>query len=428
VEARASRPSSPWAFVPLLYFLQGIPYWLVQAASTTFFAAARVPVETIGHAASLLTLPWTLKPLWSPLVDLIGSKRRWILAAQACLVAGIGALALAVTSSELVSWTVIACAWIAIASATADVAMDGFYLLALDRRDQAAFVGVRSAAYRLARVLVTGGVVYLAGRLEAAAGGLAPAWMLALGAACAIYALGTAACLLALPRPERDAPARREGGAPVLTMLGSYFRQPRIAAVLLFILFYRFGESVLTPMGSPFLLATRANGGLGFAVSDVGLLLGTAGVVALLAGGILGGVLIARCGLRRCLWPMVLAMNVPNVLYVWAASVQPGQGVMAAVIGVEQFGYGFGFTAYLVFLMRVSQRAGFETTHYAISTGLMGLSAMAAGFVSGHVVSWLGWRDFFVAVCLFSLPGMAVIPFVPLGEEPDQETGPKATG
>ena len=416
-EESAGPRRSPWLFVPPLYFLEGIPYFVVNTASTTFFAALRVPLADIGHAASLLTLPWTLKPLWSPAVDLVSTKRAWTLAMQTLLVAAIASLAFAVTRSEVVLWTVVACGVIATTSATHDVAADGFYLLALEPAAQAEFVGIRNACYRLGRIFATGAVTYFAGTLEAFAGGKAAAWAIAFAAAAAVYAAGVAWCAFALPKPEtRTRRARGDEGRFVEAIV-SYFRQPRIVAVLAFVLLYRFGESMLTTMTSPFLLAPAAEGGMELSTRDVGLFSGTYGVLALIGGGVAGGFWIARLGLRRSLWPMALSMHVPNLLYLWAAYARPGKAELAGVIAAEQLGYGFGFSAYMVFLMRASQGGRYPTTHYAISTGIMGLSAMAASFVSGEIASAIGFTGFFAVVCLCAIPSLAPLFFVRVGDE-----------
>jgi PAT family beta-lactamase induction signal transducer AmpG len=415
VEALATR-SSPWRFVPSLYFLQGVPYFVVNTAATTFFASIGVSPSDVGHTASLLTIPWTAKPLWSPAVDLFSTKRRWILGSQVLLVAAIASLAFAATSSHVVLWTVVACTWIAICSATHDIAADGFYLLALDGPDQAAFVGIRNACYRLGRVFVTGAVVYLAGATEHFSGGRARGWALAFAAAAAVYAIGIAWCAFSLPRPAQDAcrdPGSTEEGGRFLDAVRSYFRQPRIAGVLAFIMLYRFGESMLTTMAPSFLLAKRVDGGLELSTEEVGLFSGTIGVLALIGGGILGGWWISRAGVRRCLWPMALAMHAPNLLYAWAAFTHPPKLAVAAVVGVEQLGYGFGFSAYVVVLMRVSQGRGFSTTLYAVSTGIMALSALAAGYVSGDLAELLGFGWFFVAICASAIPSLATLLFLP---------------
>ncbi len=443
-----TRKKSPWVFVPVLYFVQGVPYFVVETATTTLFTALGVSLPEIGHRSSLLTLPWMLKPLWSPVVDLVATKRLWTLAMQLVVAAGIAFLAWALTRSDAVMWCVAACAWIAIASATHDVACDGYYLLALDDGDQAAFVGVRSACYRLARVFVTGGVVYLAGALQEsrllASPGSGPllalgldvqrAWMLAFACAASVYVLGFTWGLFALPRPGSGTRATRDAlhaspvashtmeMPPFLEALVSYFRKPRIAAILAFILLYRFGESMLTKMSAPFLLKSAEEGGMALTTADVGVFSGTFGVAALILGGVAGGWLIARVGLRRCLWPMVIAMHAPNVLYAWAAFVHPSKSALAAIIAVEQLGYGFGFAAYMVVLMVVSRGSRFATTHYAISTGFMALAALVAGFVSGDLAERLGFAWFFVVVCLAGIPGMLTLFFVPLEAEDETRT------
>jgi PAT family beta-lactamase induction signal transducer AmpG len=401
---------SPWLFVPPLYFLEGIPYFVVNTASTTFFAALRVPLAEIGHAASLLTLPWTLKPLWSPAVDLFATKRAWTLAMQTLLVAAIASLAFAVTRSHFVLWTIVACAVVALASATHDIAADGFYLMGLDRSEQAQFVGIRNTCYRLGRIFVTGAVTELAGTLESVRGGKPAGWAIAFAAAAAVFAVGVLWCAFAMPRPEGVGIRAREGR--FVDALASYFRQPRILPALAFILLYRFGESMLSTMTSPFLLAPDAEGGMALTTQQVGRFAGTYGVIALLAGGIGGGLWIGRAGLRRCLWPMALSMHVPNLLYLWAARAHPGSAAIAGVIAIEQLGYGFGFSAYMVFLMRVSQGGRYPTTHYAISTGIMGLSAMAAGYVSGEIATAIGFTGFFAVVCACALPSLLPLFFL----------------
>jgi PAT family beta-lactamase induction signal transducer AmpG len=410
----ASR-RSPWAFVPALYFLQAIPYFLVDTAATTFFAAIGVPVAEVGRAAGLLKLPWTLKPFWSPLVDLVSTKRAWTLAMQALVVLSAAALALAAASEHVVLWTTVACALMATASATHDIAADGFYLLALDTGDQAAFVGVRNTFFRLGRIFVTGALVFLVGTLAERGVAQARAWSYAFAAGAAAYALGLLACAFLLPRPGRDRPRdARAGGSPGLALASvvSYFARKEIAAILAFILLYRFGESMLTTMSPAFLLAKVESGGAGLSLHEISLYSGTVGVVALLLGGILGGYLIARGSLSRWLWPMALAMHVPNLLYAWAAYAHPSKAAIAGVVAVEQLGYGFGFSAYMVVLMRISGGRGFDTTHYAISTGLMGLSAMTASAISGEVASRLGFAGFFVAVCACAVPSLLPLPFL----------------
>lgn len=430
------RRARPWTFVPGLYVLQGMPYFAVQAASNTFLTAMDAAPAFVGRWSSDLTLPWMLKPLWSPLVDLYGTKRRWLVGASIAVLIGMAGLAWAVGRPDWLEWTIAACVLLAFASATYDVACDGYYILALGKREQEAFVGVRNACYRLGRIVVTGGVVVVAGALqdEPGPGWLArglprpEAWSWAFAAGAVVYGLGAAAIAILAPRPAADGPARAVRGedgpgattsarAPLRAMLVEYVKRPRFPAILAFILFYRFSESMLVPMISPFLMKARAVGGLALREQEVGFAYGTVGVVSLLVGGLAGGWIISRAGFARCVWPMAIAMHVPNLLFAWAAGAQPGLEAATAVVAVEQLGYGFGFSAYMVFLLQLARTSRFATTHYAISTGLMGLSAWLAGRWSGDLVEALGFERFFWTVSALGLVGLATLLFVPRLEE-----------
>ncbi|MCY2960747.1 MAG: MFS transporter [Planctomycetota bacterium] len=426
-----SRPARPWTFVPGLYVLQGMPYFAVQAASNTFLTAMGAPPSVVGRWSSDLTLPWMLKPLWSPLIDLYGTKRRWLVGASCAVLLGMLGVAWATGRESYLEWTVAACLMLAFASATYDVACDGYYMLALGKREQEAFVGVRNACYRLGRILVTGGVVALAGELQRTPGehplargfARAEAWGTAFAIGAAVYAAGAIAIALFAPRPVADGSVRGASGSiPIGAMLREYADRPRFAAILAFLLLYRFAESMLTPMISPFLLRARETGGLGLIETQVGWIYGTIGVVALLVGGISGGWLVSRLGLARMLWPMALAMHAPNLLYAWAAHAQPGPVATSCVVGIEQLGYGFGFSAYMVFVLQLARTSRFATTHYAISTGIMGLSAWLAGRWSGTLVETLGFERFFWLVCALGVAGLATLPFIPRLEDRTAQT------
>lgn len=436
----------PWMFIPLLYFLEGVPYVIVTTLSVLMYNKLGVPNDQIGLWTSLIAFPWTLKMLWGPLVDLTLTKRRWIVGTQALILVGLAAATWAVGLPNFLPVTLGIFAVLAFLSATHDIAADGFYLLALNKEQQAFFVGIRSTFYRLATIFGTGFLVWVAGRLIALtpesqvgdpfsrflqgldastapllADETARAWTLALGLGVAIYGLGFLLNSLLLPRPPADAPRRDAETAGDRPSWGeafaTFFRQRRIGWILGFILFYRFGESMIGKMSGPFLQDPAAKGGLGVPTDQIGIISGTIGVLALTLGGILGGIVIARWGIKRCLWPMVLSLNIPNLFYVWAAFAKPGLGAVTGLIAIDQFGYGFGFSAYMVYLMFVAQGSRFETSHYAIATGLMALGAMAAGILSGFLQVQLGYAWFFAAVCVATLPGMITLFFIPLDKE-----------
>lgn len=412
------RPRSPWSFVPPLYAQQGAHYFLVDTALGSFLASMGVGPSAIGHASSLVTLPWSLKGAWSPLVELHATKRKWIVASELLVLVGAFLLAAAPVQDAWFAWTVAACTLIAIAAATADVAIDGFYLLALSKEHQSGFVGVRNTCFRIGRIVIAGGAGEVASWCISNGSTNAVAWARAFACAAVVYGAGIAACALVLPRPPADRPMPREARerAPFLELLRSWFVQPRVVAVLAFILFFRLGESMLTSMVAPFLQASSESGGLALSVGEFARAYNTAGVVALLAGGLAGGALLARRRLARWIWPMAIVMHAPNVLFLWAAHVHPPKGAVFALVATEQAAYGFGLAAYMVFLLQNARRSATPAAHYAISTGAMALAAFLARYWSGDLVKALGYEGFFVVVCLAALPGLAVLPFLDLDD------------
>jgi PAT family beta-lactamase induction signal transducer AmpG len=311
----------------------------------------------------------------------------------------------------------------AFVSATYDIATDGFYLLALHPGQQALFVGIRSLFYRLAILFSTGFLVFLAGSLEESTKNSPLSWSIALSLAAVIFAFLFLYHLLFLPNPESNhhklaaTSESNTNNIPFLQIIRSYFSQAKIGVTLVFILLYRFGEAMLVKIASLFLLDKTELGGLGLSTKEVGLVYGTFGVISLIAGGILGGLLIAKYGLKKCIFPMALALNLPNVFYIYMAYTKPPLELVYPLVSLEQFGYGVGFTAFTVYLMYIC-KGEYKTSHFAISTGLMALGLMLPGAISGVIQKSLGYPLFFVLVCVFTIPGMLTIFFLPLdGEE-----------
>ena len=410
--ASQTTARSPWLYVPTAYFAEGLPYVIVNTVSTVMYKNLGVPNTLIG-LTSLLYLPWVLKPLWGPTVDLIGTKRNWILWTQIVMAA---VLALVGAALQLPSFFTLSLALfivVAFTSATHDIAVDGFYLLALPPEQQAFFVGIRATAYRLSMIFGTGVLVVFAGKLEQQAGNIPLSWTtILLGSGVLMAAL----CLyhrLLLPRPAADHRADiSQTAVPFLTVFKTYFQQKGIASILSYIVLYRLGEAMLVKMASPFLLDKKEAGGLELLTQTVGYVYGTVGVLALVAGGLLGGWLISKFGLRRCMWPMALAINVPDLNYVYMAATPPSLQAVYALVALEQFGYGLGCSAFMVFLMYTA-RGEYKTSHFAISTGFMALGMMLPGLASGYLQDALGYYQFFIAVCLLTIPGMLTIFFLP---------------
>ncbi len=359
---------------------------------------------------SWLYLPWVLKPLWSPLVDLYRTKRGWIVSLQFVMAAALAAIALALPVPFFFRATLGVFWLLAFSSASHDIAADGFYLLALSPHQQAAFVGVRGTFYQLATIAAGGGLVYLAGGLTDRLGDPRAAWaptfvLLAVG-----LALAAGYHLAALPRPAADAAARRTQRfwADYAAVFAGFFRQPGIRTILAFLLLYRLAQAQLVKLVVPFLLDPRAVGGLGLSVRQEAVLYGTIGLAALIAGGLVGGYAISRRGLKRLLWPMVVSMYLPATAFVALAVVQPSNlFVVGAALAVEQFGYGFGFTAYMVAMMMVTE-GEHRTAHYALCTGFMALGMMLPGMPAGWIQAQLGYPGFFLWVCVATLPSFAV--------------------
>ncbi|OGA98656.1 MAG: MFS transporter [Burkholderiales bacterium RIFCSPHIGHO2_12_FULL_69_20] len=414
-----SSAPTPWRWIPTLYFGQGIPYVVVMTLSVVLYKNLGVSNTDIALYTSWLYLPWVIKPLWSPLVDLLGRKRGWIVGLQFTLGAALALVALTLPLAGF--WQAsLAVFWLmAFASATHDIAADGFYMLALPQRTQAAFVGVRSTFYRLAMIAGQGGLVMLAGWLQQRHGGTPAAvvdswrlvfWLLAGG-----FVVAAAWHAWALPRPAADVAAPRQAALAreALAVFAAFFRRPDIGRILAFLLLYRFAEAQALKLVTPFLLDARAAGGLALGTQAVGLAYGTVGVAALTLGGLLGGWVISRGGLKRLLWPLMLCMHLPNGLFVAMAVWQPQDlWLVSTALAAEQFGYGFGFTAYMVFMLMVAEgsRPGgggenpHKTAHYAICTGFMALGMMLPGMAAGWLQSQLGYTGFFVWVCVATLP------------------------
>ena len=427
MEAQNLEPSpdmrSPWRWIPSLYFGQGLPYVAVMTLSVVMYKNLGLDNAAIALYTSWLYLPWVIKPLWSPLVDLLGTRRSWVVALQFVVGAALAGVALTLPLDGFFRMSLAVFWLVAFASATHDIAADGFYMLALPQHQQAAFVGVRSLFYRASMITGQGGLVYLAGHLAERSGQVVLAWQVVLGLLGLAFLLLCAWHHLVLPRPAQDRttlesrrPAAQEPmaaaqagfGAAFLETFTSFFRRRDIALVLAFLLLFRLGEAQLVKLLVPFLLDARERGGLALGTAQLGIVYGTFGVAALTLGGVIGGLAIARWGLKACLWPMVAAIHLPNTLYVVLAAWQPSDlALVTAAVAIEQLGYGFGFAAYLMFMIRVAQ-GPYQTAHYAICTGFMALGMMLPGMVSGWLQQQLGYTVFFTWVCVATLPSVAV--------------------
>ncbi|MCX5785425.1 MAG: MFS transporter [Elusimicrobia bacterium] len=471
---------NPWHFVPTIYFAEGLPYVIVNSVSVILYKNMGVSNARIAFWTSWLYLPWVIKMLWGPMVDMYGTRRKWTVYTQAIMAFCLAAAAMSLGTPHFFTISLAAFAVAAFVSATHDIAVDGFYMLALTKEDQAFFVGIRSMFYRFAMIFGTGFLVYRAGQLQEAFCSVPDSWAIMLLAPALIFLILFIYHRFILPYPSEDIPKAKAEPLTILRSIGtlaayllaagalvwlfnslsglwqklglaaaltvalviicrkfifpylrrkmaaegssfneafiSYFTQDSIGYIIAFILFYRFAEAMLLKLTSPFLLDASVNGGLGISTSEVGIMYGTAGMIALITGGLLGGWLISRYGFRKCLWPMVFALHVPDVFYLYMSYAQPAKWIAYVLVSAEQFGYGVGLTAFTVYLMMIC-RGKYKTAHFAISTGIMALGMMVPGMISGKIQESLGYRHFFLTVCLLTIPGILVILKLPIKED-----------
>ena len=424
-DGRRRKGVSPWIWVPTLYFAEGIPYFIVNTISVIMFKNMGMSNGDVAMYTGLLYLPWVIKPLWSPFVDIIRTKRWWVVTMQILMSAAFAfaAFSLPHPSPEVIAGghapvsifiLTLVIFWIAaFASATHDIAADGFYMLALDSGSQSLFVGIRSTFYRLASIFGQGVLVVVAGFLESRTGDVPRAWFITLLGCAILFACITLYHAFMLPQERSSLSAAPSRGAKeIFREFGwtfvTFFRKPHVWLAMLFMLLYRLPEAFLIKMMNPFLLDPVESGGLGLPTESVGIVYGTVGVAALTVGGIIGGIAASRRGLRQSLWPMALSMTLPCLTFVYLSMAQPdGLLVISLCVLVEQFGYGYGFTAYMLYMMFFSE-GEFKTSHYSICTAFMALSMMLPGMVAGYLQEWLGYGGFFWMVMVCCLATLAV--------------------
>ena len=542
-----NKNRSPWSWIPTLYFAEGIPYIIVMFVASDMYKTLGVSNTSLAFWTSLLYLPWVIKPLWSPFVDIYSTKRKWIFWMQIILALSLAGVAFALHLPWWYPVTLLFLWGMAFTSATHDIAADGFYMLALTEKKQAFFTGIRSTFYRLAMiaglgllVIITGLILdntgletkrievkavtqndfvfadgkkqldefviknqmaenvkpeikvfpknvaiplykdsssvdsinvyflltampededsvrmtfgqkegskdlYLSGQsvfvftkdnwnkpkmatiklkhnlkkvdnafFDAKAGNVSLAWSISIGTLALLFLLLALYHRFLLPHPDKDKPADKESQSSYTEVLASFFRLKGIVPAIAFLLLYRFSESQLTKMASPFLLDSRENGGLALSLTEKGFAYGTIGVLALVIGGILGGLLAAKYGLKKWIWWMALAINLPNAVYIYMSYAQPSNlYTINAMIAVEQFGYGFGFTGYMLYMLYLASKSQYKTAHFAIATGFMALGMMLPGMISGWVQESLGYQHFFIYVILCTIPSFIALWFV----------------
>ncbi len=405
----------PWAWVPTLYFAEGVPYYLVTSISIVLFNQLGMPNGKMAFFTSFIAFPWVVKPLWSPFVDIIKTKRWWILTMQTLMALSVLLLAWLAPQGyftlALLFFTITA-----FASATHDIAADGLYMLALTEKSQAAFVGIRSTCYRLAGIFCQSLLLLLVGKLQTITS-VPSSWMYVLLGCGALIALIALWHSLFLPQEENSTALSTNTEVQMSTIAHSlhevgitfveFFRKPGIGLALCFMLLYRLPEALLLKMNNPFFLAEQETGGLGMSVNTIGHIY-FIGLVLMLLGGIVGGVWASRYRLKKVMLPMALCLTLPSIVYLYLALCQPSSfWIISACIGLEQLGYGLGYTACMLYMMHFAE-GEHKTAHFSFCTAFMFLGLLLPGMVAGYIEEAIGYVGFFAVVMACCIPSIAV--------------------
>lgn len=424
-----NRKMTPWAWIPTLYMAEGAPYFAVNTLAMLFLSEMGLSNADVALYTSWMYLPWVIKPFWSPILDLFGSKKMWVVVMQFIVAIALAGVAF---TAPLGFWlnASLAFFWLcAFASATHDIAADGLYILALDTNQQSFFVGIRNTFYRISTVLCQWGCLVLAGQLfeKNSVDGMeiipahASAWSTVFYIMAVAFLFLSVYHFVMLPKEKNvDVNVNEDENvegvfASLKNNFQSFFAKfsgVELLLALLFIFTYRLGEAQLGKIAQLFLKDTLENGGLGLTLTDVGNIYGLVGVIALMTGGVLGGIAVSKYGLKKMLFPMMLFMNVPNIVYIFLSATQATfLPTIYVMVAIEQFGYGFGFTAFTLYLVYISQ-GKYSTTHYAICTGLMALGMMIPGMIAGYMQEMLGYTNFFIWVCICTIPPFFIAPLL----------------
>lgn len=398
---------SPWSWVPSLYFAEGLPYVIVMNVAVVVYKQYGMSPADITYYTSWLYLPWVIKPLWSPFVDVMRSKRWWIVVMQLLIGAALGGIAFSLPTPFWLQGSLFFFWLLAFSSATHDIAADGFYMLGLNEHSQSKFVGVRSTVYRVAMLVGQSILVALAGNIQVIyRNNISLSWSLTFYATAALFVLLLLWHQVALPHPIEDKSCKGDLKTVAINLwdtIKSFVTKYPVREVsigLLFMLLYRMPEGLLSKIVPLFLLDKVEAGGMGLSPQDYAFAQGAVGTIGLIFGGIIGGILISRDGLKKWLWPMVFAITLPDLVYVYMSFNLTMELIpISLCLFVEQFGYGFGFTAYMLYLIYYS-RGKYKTSHYALCTAFMSLSMMLPGLISGALQTFLGYQFFFIFVMI----------------------------
>ncbi len=406
---------NPWAWIPTLYFAQGLPYVAVMTISVIMYKRLGLSNTDIALYTGWLYLPWVIKPFWSPFVDIISTKRHWTITMQWLIGIAFAGIAFALPTSFFFSLTLAIFWLVGFTSATHDIAADGYYMLALTEHQQSLYVGIRSTFYRIATVAGQGLLVILAGAIEDSSGDIPFAWSVVFGILSVMFLSFALYHSRILPKVEQTSSRQLATANDVwrefITVFAEFFRKKQVGVAIVFMLLYRLPEAQLVKLINPFLLDPPSAGGLGLSTGQVGIVYGTVGIIGLTLGGIIGGVTAARRGLKFWLRPMAWSMSLTCLTFVYLSFTgEPSLTVVNVCVFIEQFGYGFGFTAYMLYLIYFSE-GRHRTAHYSICTGFMALGMMLPGMAAGWIQETIGYQNFFIwtMICCIATIGVTYL-------------------
>ena len=406
---------NPWAWIPTLYFAQGLPYVAVMTISVIMYKRLGLSNTDIALYTGWLYLPWVIKPFWSPFVDIISTKRHWTITMQWLIGIAFAGIAFALPTSFFFSLTLAIFWLVGFTSATHDIAADGYYMLALTEHQQSLYVGIRSTFYRIATVAGQGLLVILAGAIEDSSGDIPFAWSVVFGILSVMFLSFALYHSRILPKVEQTSSRQFATANDVwrefITVFAEFFRKKQVGVAIVFMLLYRLPEAQLVKLINPFLLDPPSAGGLGLSTGQVGIVYGTVGIIGLTLGGIIGGITAARRGLKFWLRPMAWSMSLTCLTFVYLSFAgEPSLTVVNVCVFIEQFGYGFGFTAYMLYLIYFSE-GRHRTAHYSICTGFMALDMMLPGMAAGWIQETIGYQNFFIwtMICCIATIGVTYL-------------------
>ena len=419
-----NKSINPICWVPTVYFAMGLPFVALSMVSVLMFSDMGVSNAQIAFWTSLIMLPWTLKPLWSPFLEMFKTKKYFVVATQMVTGVAFGLVALSLPLPDFFCYAIAFMGVIAFSGATHDIAGDGVYLTELNATMQAKYIGWQGAFYNLAKILTNGGLVYLAGSLKDSIG-IVHAWMVIMGICAAIMVVLSLYHVRMLPSggaASGDVRTVKDAMHMLWEVIRTFFQKQYIVWYICFIILYRFAEGYVMKIVPLFLKAGIDQGGLGLPVQEIGIIYGTFGAAAFVLGSILAGYYISAFGLRKTLFSLCCVFNIPFVVYLLLAIYQPSNvWVIGSAIVFEYFGYGFGFVGLTLFMMQQVAPGKHQMAHYAFASGIMNLGVMIPGMMSGYLSDWLGYRNFFIWVLVATIPAFLVTWFVPFTYNNDKK-------